>query len=98
MHYSISIRAGTNFNNLQEVEVIELNEPNGWVRIPLKDIHDRPIRTFMIQIALLSNHQNGRNTHVRQIKIHSPMEAKGAALDNLGTFVTVKCQQYSCIR
>lgn len=94
----ISIRAGTNFNDLQEVEVIELTEPNGWVCIPLKDIHDRPIRTFMIQIAVLSNHQNGRDTHVRQIKIHSPMEAKGAALDNLGTFVTVDCQQYSTIR
>ncbi|KAH1019888.1 hypothetical protein HUJ04_009639 [Dendroctonus ponderosae] len=26
-----------------------------------------------IQLAVTSNHQNGRDTHMRQIKIHSPM-------------------------
>lgn len=65
----MSIRAGTNFNDLQEVEVIDLNEPTGWVQIPTVDIRDRPIRTFMIQIAVISNHQNGRDTHMRQIKV-----------------------------
>ncbi|GFG34135.1 hypothetical protein Cfor_08139 [Coptotermes formosanus] len=94
----ISIRAGTNFNDLQEVEVIDLNEPTGWVLIPIKDIHEKPIRTFMIQIAVISNHQNGRDTHMRQIKIHSPMEFRGIGINEFGNFVTVACQQYSCIR
>nr|CAB3460638.1 unnamed protein product [Digitaria exilis] len=30
------------------------------------------IHTFMLQIAVLSNHLNGRDTHVRQIKIFGP--------------------------
>ncbi|GLV35615.1 Anaphase Promoting Complex subunit 10, partial [Carabus blaptoides fortunei] len=47
----ISIRAGTHFNDLQEVEVIMLNEPTGWVHIPIKDIREKPVRMFMIQIA-----------------------------------------------
>ncbi|KAF3837514.1 hypothetical protein F7725_004978 [Dissostichus mawsoni] len=33
-----------------------------------------PISTFMIQIAVLANHQNGRDTHMRQIKVYTPVE------------------------
>ncbi|CAG2069299.1 unnamed protein product [Timema podura] len=95
---TISIRAGTNFNDLQEVEVMDLNEPSGWVLIPVKDIHERPIRTFMIQIAVISNHQNGRDTHMRQIKIHSPTEQQGTRADGLRNFTTIAFQQYSYIR
>ena len=46
----ISIRAGNHFNDLTEIEQIEMSEPPGWVVIPLKDINDKPIRTFMIQV------------------------------------------------
>ncbi|GFN77763.1 anaphase-promoting complex subunit 10 [Plakobranchus ocellatus] len=69
----LSIRAGNHFNDLCDIEQVELCEPSGWVCIPLKDSHDKPIRTFMIQIAVLSNHQNGRDTHIRRIKIRSPV-------------------------
>ena len=68
------MRAGSQFHDLVELEQVELNEPVGWVCIPLKDTNDKPIRTFMIQIAILSNHQNGRDTHVRRIKIRSPVQ------------------------
>lgn len=33
---------------------------------------DTFIHTFMLQIAVLSNHLNGRDTHIRQIKIYGP--------------------------
>ncbi|CAB3383020.1 anaphase-promoting complex subunit 10 [Cloeon dipterum] len=93
----ISIRAGTHFNDLQEIEVVELNEPSGWIVIPIKDIHDNPLRTFMVQIAVITNHQNGRDTHMRQIKIHSPAEKRAITLD-LGHLSTVDCRQYSYLR
>ncbi|KAK9165509.1 hypothetical protein Scep_000700 [Stephania cephalantha] len=32
------------------------------------------INTFMLQIAVLSNHLNGRDTHVRQIKVYGPRQ------------------------
>ena len=73
-YFRISIRAGSHFNDLIEVEQIELNEPIGWICVPLKYNNGKPIRTFMIQIAVLSNHQNGRDTHVRRIKIRSPVQ------------------------
>ncbi|XP_046665207.1 anaphase-promoting complex subunit 10 [Homalodisca vitripennis] len=94
----VSIRAGTNFNDLQEVEVIDLNEPTGWVVIPTIDIRERPIRTFMIQIAVISNHQNGRDTHMRQIKIHSPVDTRSLLANDIGNFVTVECQQFATLR
>lgn len=31
-----------------------------------------PVRAYVLQIAILSNHQNGRDTHVRQVKLFSP--------------------------
>lgn len=96
----ISIRGGTNFNDLQEVEVMDLNEPSGWVVIPIKDINDRPIRTFMIQIAVISNHQNGRDTHIRQIKVHSPsQESLSSPVFHFpGQFLTKEFQRFSTIR
>ncbi|ELT88523.1 hypothetical protein CAPTEDRAFT_162347 [Capitella teleta] len=92
----ISIRAGNHFNDLSEIEQVELSEPSGWVAIALKDLHGKPIRTFMIQIAVLSNHQNGRDTHMRQIKIHSPVQDVSVA--KRPNFTTVQMSQYSCIR
>lgn len=95
----ISIRAGNHFHDLQEVELMDLNEPSGWVVIPLKDANDAPIRSFLIQIAVLSNHQNGRDTHIRQIKVHSPVvEAPFSLLDFPMNFSTVEFSQHSVIR
>lgn len=94
----ISIRVGKHFNDLQEIEVVMLSEPSGWVHVPIKDIRDKPIRMFMVQIAVTSNHQNGRDTHIRQIQIHSPTECQNIAINNFNTFSTVALQQFSTIR
>ena len=94
----ISVRAGTNFNDLQEIEVFELTEPSGWVVIPLKDMHERPIRTFMVQIAVMANHQQGRDTHLRQIQIHSPVQEQTVTTAELCNWSTVEAQQYLNVR
>ncbi|CAG2165516.1 unnamed protein product [Oppiella nova] len=95
----ISVRAGNHFHDLQEVELMDLSEPNGWVVIPLKDSNEAPIRAFLIQIAVLSNHQNGRDTHIRQIKVHSPVQNSIVSiLDFPINFTTVQLSQHSTIR
>ena len=33
----------------------------------------RPIHTHVLQIAILANMQNGRDTHVRQVKLFAPL-------------------------
>ena len=39
------------------------------------NLQHRPLRTFFIQIAVLAMHQNGRDTHIRQVKIYSPRKS-----------------------
>lgn len=70
----ISIRAGDGFHNLKEIKAVELVKPAGWVAISLSgnDPRETFVNTFMLQIAVLSNHLNGRDTHVRQIKVYGP--------------------------
>ncbi|XP_035788628.1 anaphase-promoting complex subunit 10 [Anopheles aquasalis] len=94
----ISIRRGTHFNDLQEIDVVDLCEPSGWVCIPIKGGTDSYLCTFMIQIAVISNHQNGRDTHMRQIRIHSPTAETHYPLEQHGTFSTIEFQQYRTIR
>ena len=57
-------------------------------------------RTFMVQIAVLSNHQNGRDTHMRQIKIFAPVEGGPVGMASLSNaaFTTNDFSRFSCIR
>ncbi|XP_021856440.1 anaphase-promoting complex subunit 10 isoform X2 [Spinacia oleracea] len=70
----ISIRAGDGFHNMKEIKAVELVKPAGWVYISLSgnDARETFVNTFMLQIAVLSNHLNGRDTHMRQIKVYGP--------------------------
>ncbi|GAB5372267.1 hypothetical protein AAMO2058_001650400 [Amorphochlora amoebiformis] len=101
----ISIRAGTGFHDLREVQVVELDEPDGWVVIDLTTKASdgtgnvKILRAHVVQIAILSSHQNGRDTHVRQVKIYGPRQSstKGFGTE-LSRFNTVEFLQFSCIR
>ncbi|KAL5705389.1 Anaphase-promoting complex subunit 10 [Ranunculus cassubicifolius] len=70
----ISIRAGNGLHNLKEIKTAELYKPAGWTCIPLSGTDPREIfvNTFMLQVAVISNHLNGRDTHIRQIKVYGP--------------------------
>lgn len=54
--------------------MLELEEPSGWVVIPLTadDAPHEPLKAFYLQLAVLANHQNGRDTHIRQVRVPSP--------------------------
>ncbi|XP_042653004.1 anaphase-promoting complex subunit 10 isoform X2 [Tyto alba] len=92
----ISVRVGNNFHNLQEIRQLELVEPSGWIHVPLTDTHKKPIRTFMIQIAVLANHQNGRDTHMRQIKVYTPVEE--SSIGKFPRCTTIDFMMYRSIR
>ncbi|KAH8059338.1 hypothetical protein JL720_13900 [Aureococcus anophagefferens] len=68
----MSIRAGTTFHDLVEVEVVDLHEPTGWVTVALSHGDGKALRAFFLQVCVVSMHQNGRDTHVRQAKIFGP--------------------------
>ncbi|XP_021754783.1 anaphase-promoting complex subunit 10-like [Chenopodium quinoa] len=69
-----SYTPGKIFHNMKEIKAVELVKPSGWVYISLSgnDARETFVNTFMLQIAVLSNHLNGRDTHMRQIKVYGP--------------------------
>ncbi|ETO22303.1 hypothetical protein RFI_14895 [Reticulomyxa filosa] len=73
----IVIYAYTGFYEKQIVSSQTLHEPNGWVQCKLSAHHrqgdeNECLKTNRLEICIMSSHQNGRDTHVRQIKIYSP--------------------------
>ena len=83
----ISVRAGNGFHDLREVKAVEMEEPEGWVVVPLAPGGESEgggagaLGTYVLQIAVLSNHQNGRDSHIRQVKVYGPTRDP---LGNLG--------------
>jgi anaphase-promoting complex subunit 10 len=66
----MSVLSGTGFQDLVEVTKLDLERPTGWIEVKLDDVHeDGELRTFLIQIAIHANHQNGKDTHVRGLQI-----------------------------
>lgn len=84
----ISIKAGTTFHDLVEVQVVDLHEPHGWVKLALRHPNSaaadaKPedpagiatgsmLRAHFLQICIIAMHQNGRDTHIRQAKVFGP--------------------------
>ena len=67
----------------QELRTLELTEPAGWIHLTLAKPTARGaaegdeaagggVRAYLVQLVVLTNHQNGRDTHVRQIKLYGP--------------------------
>ena len=62
----VSIRAGTNFHDLDEVKLCDIDDPRGWVHIPLSamdstGLDEVPLRANLVQFAVLANNENGRD-------------------------------------
>jgi anaphase-promoting complex subunit 10 len=62
----VSIRGGTSFDNLHELLKKDLHEPNGWITLDLERAS-----CFCMQVMVLQNHQNGKDTHIRGIRVQS---------------------------
>ncbi|EPB92953.1 hypothetical protein HMPREF1544_00027 [Mucor circinelloides 1006PhL] len=69
---TIMVRGGTTYRDLQELDRVECEEFVGWVNIDIASKNDgNPFRVFRLQIAILNTHLNGRDTHIRQVKVYS---------------------------
>ena len=78
----ISIRIENSFNEMVDIRTIEYDEPVGWYPILLEEKNSdsktiKPyIKTMILQIMILQNTHNGRDTHIRGVKIFAPRENK----------------------
>lgn len=90
----ISIRSGNTHHDLYDINSLELNEPNGWVHVSLMDAEDKPLRTHFLQIRILGMHQNGRDTHIRQLCVYGPNTSN----ELHGQFRTPEMLQFGTVR
>ncbi|EEB08406.1 anaphase-promoting complex subunit Apc10 [Schizosaccharomyces japonicus yFS275] len=80
----IRIAAGTGLHDLQPVVTTELEEQEGWLHIPVGDYgRNGLLETYMLQLSILSNHQNGKDSHIRLIKIYAPEAPQALAVDEI---------------
>eukprot|EP01134_Creolimax_fragrantissima_P001973 CFRG1973T1 len=77
----ISVKAGSHYHDLREVTNFTMSEPSGWVSVLLYETDRKAgIQANLLEVAMLSNHQNGRDTHMRQIKVFGPLEQENPFL------------------
>ncbi len=101
----VSIRSGTTMHDLIDITTIEINDPKGWVTINLSDNYasndnsQTSLKSSMLQIRILSMHQNGRDTHIRQLKVLGPRSAPKIFADlSLDSFKTTEMSQFTTLR
>lgn len=76
----LSIRIGSGPADTHEVAVVDCKDPQGWVLVNLPvgapnspmSSSEQFLRGRLVQILILASHQNGRDTHIRQVKIYGP--------------------------
>jgi len=93
----LSIKAGTTYHDLQEIKLQPMKEPTGWISIPLLGPNNQPLKTHFLQLAILANHQNGRDTHLRQVKVFGTKQA-AVPLQVIPNFSTVETSFHSFLR
>ena len=55
-------------------------EPHGWVDVDLEGVGvggKVELRAFVVQVKVLENHQNGKDTHVRGVQVFARDERVG---------------------
>lgn len=66
------------------------------IGLPLRAQRREPIRAHVIQIAILTNHLNGKDTHIRGVRIFAPRQAE--MVDGLMPFTSNVFKQHETIR
>ncbi|KAJ1679717.1 hypothetical protein EV182_001469, partial [Spiromyces aspiralis] len=59
--HQVQIRAGSSPHDLQEVITTTIDNADGWMHIPLNDVHSDHIAAQFLQIKLLANYMNGKD-------------------------------------
>ncbi|KAG5182730.1 anaphase-promoting complex subunit 10, partial [Tribonema minus] len=99
----LSIWAGNTQEDLAEVHTADLREPVGWVNCVLQGVPDErgratPLRARMLQVCIVVMHQNGRDLHIRQVKVYSPRHVPAQLDTSLPPCTSVEFTRFATIR
>ncbi|KAI1388602.1 anaphase-promoting complex, subunit 10-domain-containing protein [Hypoxylon trugodes] len=82
----IQITAGFSPNFTIPFTTMELNVPKGWIDVPIAGAgggHDGDsLSCYFVRIIVLENHQNGKDTHIRGIKVYALDDTADTAENN----------------
>lgn len=71
----IVFKSGTSENNMIEFATMTMDSPFGWQDVPISGAGGEPdgntLVSYVLQMQILENHQNGKDTHLRGIKIYA---------------------------
>lgn len=97
--------------DLHQLEVGE--DPSGWIKVDLSQVAadtknqffgrhsiggaENTIRTHFLQVVVLSMHQNGRDTHIRQVKVFGP-RTSSRGVTQQPEFSTLEFTKFNVIR
>ncbi|KZT42182.1 anaphase-promoting complex, subunit 10 [Sistotremastrum suecicum HHB10207 ss-3] len=76
---TVCVRAGTSLNEMQDVRMVSFEKPNSWIAFdissePTEDGDTcKPLHVFVVQVVIMGNHMNGKDTHVRGLRILGPV-------------------------
>uniref|UniRef100_A0A0K0FVC7 Anaphase-promoting complex subunit 10 n=1 Tax=Strongyloides venezuelensis TaxID=75913 RepID=A0A0K0FVC7_STRVS len=86
----IIIQAGSNAQDMDDTLALNYNEPIGWQVVDLRDKKTkRPLKAYVLTIQVQHNHQNGRDTHIRSIRVIGNGNSY-SALDTLSRISKIK--------
>ncbi|KAK9238823.1 anaphase-promoting complex, subunit 10-domain-containing protein [Lipomyces kononenkoae] len=95
----IAVYAGSGYHDLHEVLSLGLEEPVGWIDISLAHAgKDGFLKAFLVRLSVLQNHQTGKDTHIRGIKILSPDRQASDNDDDGLPFNSIALLAHSTIR
>ena len=99
----VSIKMGMTLQDLKLVSLVELSEPVGWCILPLllDDSENATTKTHLVEVSILAMHQNGRDTHVRQVQLFGPRrnaKTMHSSMERDIEFSQVATSQFSVIR
>ncbi|OTA99542.1 hypothetical protein M426DRAFT_325074 [Hypoxylon sp. CI-4A] len=82
----IQVTAGWSPNFTLPFITMELSTPKGWIDVPLAGAGAGPdgnsLACFFVRIIVLENHQNGKDTHIRGIKVYALDDTADTAENN----------------
>ncbi|CAI4223547.1 unnamed protein product [Auanema sp. JU1783] len=72
----IVVYTGASLMHLDDGHEHFFREPVGWHHIDVRDCKNLPIRANVVQLQVVQNHQNGRDTHIRHIRVSGPASSR----------------------
>ncbi|KAF9473751.1 galactose-binding like protein [Pholiota conissans] len=101
---TLAIRAGTGPSDLQDVRVVTLDKPDGWITFDVSSEPSEdgdglnPVHAYVLQIIIAANHMSGKDTHVRGLRILGPLEDNNLVGEDHFLFQSPAYKMYETLR